>query len=106
MPKITTNEPWSLKNKRQAKGNIEQHGKSSKSNAGGGDNPSRSRVNRNKSGDHMSVDIGPDRLKRSEKETPDVAFAPFRGTTGSHKEPHIKRIKPKVPNFSKLPAGK
>ena len=99
MPKIKTSEPWSLKNERKGGKPIEGNKQKSRNKTGGGDNPTRSTLNRNKSGDQMDVDIGPDRLKRSDKETPDVAFAPFRGTTGSHKEPHIKRIKQKTKSF-------
>lgn len=101
--KIKTAQPWKVTRNRNKEGVA---GRSSlgrgKNKTGGGSNPARSKLNRNKSGSHLDPTLvggTPDRLRRSSHETPDVAFAPSRVKRGSDKIPQVKSAEPKKRSF-------
>lgn len=101
MPQIIRSEPWEMKNRNKGIDNQKQQGGSK--NIGGGNNPTRTTKNRNKSGDHMVPDLGaPDRLKRSGNSkidggVPDLAGHPAkngRNKSGDYRTPKINVLKP------------
>lgn len=96
--RIKTSQPWKVSKNRNKEGVAGRSSLSrSRNKTGGGSNPTRSKLNRNKSGSHLDPTLKggtPDRLRRSGPETPDIAFTPSRVKRGSAKIPQVKSAEP------------
>lgn len=101
MARLLKAEPWKIKRSKNTADN-NRPVVSSKNKTGGGDNPSRTSLNRNKSGDHKVPDhLKGDRLDRSGgpgigEQVPDLAGHPARNgrNPSGSKDPKIVRGKP------------
>lgn len=97
--KIRTMAPWMVPKSRTKSQDVAKGSAAlSRNKTGGGDNPTRSQKNRNKSGSHLDPTLKggtPDRFKkRGDYLTPDIAKTPSRVVRGSAKTPQIKTSEP------------